>query len=452
MGILSSLFTGVSGLNANGNALSVIGNNVANLSTIGFKSSRSVFADLISSSLGGAGGAIQTGLGVSLNGVQGNFSQGSLSTTSNALDLAIDGNGFFVLRDTSGAPFYSRAGQFHLDAQNRIVDPSGFFLQGYQVNASGLITASIGGVTLPTTTAPPNSTTTVDIGANLNSQSATSTFSLADPNGTSQFSTSFTVFDSLGNGHLLTTYFSKTAANTWDYNIVGSTNEVVTANYDVSNINASLGLVRLASGTLTFATSGALDTESVITSYDSGTPAGTAGGVVGQAQIDFVGATTDQLITFDFGTSVTTDGGAGVDLTTQFGSPSGLVQQTQNGFSAGALQAFSVETNGTINGRFSNGQVRPLAQLALARFPDPLGLVRTGKNTFAESGTSGQPLVGPATSAGLGRILSSTLELSNVDLGESFIEMIAAQRGFQANSRVITTSDDILQELVNLKR
>jgi flagellar hook protein FlgE len=452
MGILSSLFTGVSGLNANGNALSVIGNNIANLSTIGFKSSRSVFADLISSSLGGAGGAIQTGLGVSLNGVQGNFSQGSLSTTSNALDLAIDGNGFFVLRDTSGAPFYSRAGQFHLDAQSRIVDPSGFFLQGYQVNASGLITASIGGVTLPTTTAPPNSTTTVDIGANLNSQSTTSTFSLVDPNGTSQFSTSFTVYDSLGNSHLLTTYFSKTAANTWDYNIVGSTNEVVTANYDVSNINASLGLVRLASGTLTFATSGALDTESVITSYDSGTPAGTAGAIVGQAQIDFVGATTDQLITFDFGTSVTTDGGAGVDLTTQFGAPSGLVQQTQNGFGAGALQAFSVETDGIINGRFSNGQVRPLAQLALARFPDPLGLVRTGKNTFAESGISGQSLVSPATSAGLGRILSSTLELSNVDLGESFIEMIAAQRGFQANSRVITTSDDILQELVNLKR
>ncbi len=452
MGILSSLFTGVSGLNANGNALSVIGNNIANLSTIGFKSSRSVFADLISSSLGGAGGAIQTGLGVALNGVQGNFSQGSLSTTSNALDLAIDGNGFFVLRDTSGAPFYSRAGQFHLDAQNRIVDPSGFFLQGYQVNANGLITASIGGVTLPTTTAPPNPTTTVDIGANLNSQSTTSTFSLVDPNGTSQFSTSFTVFDSLGNGHLLTTYFSKTAANTWDYNIVGSTNEVVTANYDVSNINASLGLVRLASGTLTFATSGALDTESVITSYDNGTPAGTAGGVVGQAQIDFVGATTDQLIIFDFGTSVTTDGGAGVDLTTQFGAPSGLVQQTQNGFGAGALQAFSVETDGIINGRFSNGQVRPLAQLALARFPDPLGLVRTGKNTFAESGTSGQPLVGTATSAGLGRVLANTLELSNVDLGESFIDMIAAQRGFQANSRVITTSDEVLQELVNLKR
>lgn len=452
MGILSSLFTGVSGLNANGNALSVVGNNIANLSTVGFKSSRSVFADLISSSLGGAGGAIQTGLGVALNGVQGNFSQGSLSTTSNALDLAIDGNGFFVLRDPAGAAFYSRAGQFHLDAQNRIVDPSGFFLQGYQVNTSGLITASIGGVTLPTTTAPPNPTSTVDIGANLNSQSTTGTFSLADPAGTAGFSTSLTAYDSIGNSHLLTTYFTKTAANTWTYNVLGSSNEIVTGNYHSSNVNASLGLVRVASGSLTFTTSGALDTESVATSYDSGTAGGTAGGTVGQAQIDFVGATADQAIAFNFGTSVTTDGGTGLNLTTQFGAASGLVQQAQNGFGAGALQTFSVETNGMVNGRFSNGQVRPLAQLALARFPDPLGLVRTGKNTFAESGTSGQPLVGAATSAGLGRILANTLELSNVDLGESFIDMIAAQRGFQANSRVITTSDEILQELVNLKR
>ena len=452
MGILSSLFTGVSGLNANGNALSVVGNNIANLSTVGFKSSRSVFADLISSSLGGAGGAIQTGLGVALNGVQGNFSQGSLSTSSNPLDLAIDGNGFFIERDTLGGTFYSRAGQFHMDSLNRIVDPSGFFLQGYQVNANGLITGAIGGVTLPTTTSPPNPSTTVSIGVNVNSQSPSSAFTLTDPNGSSQFSTSLTVYDSLGNSHLLTTYFTKTAANTWTYNVTGNMAEVTTANYDVSNINAALGVVRVASGSLNFTTGGALDTEGVVTRYDDGTPAGTAGGVVGQAQIDFLGSTPDQLITFNFGSSITTDGGTGLDLTTQFGSASGLVQQSQNGYGAGTLQTFSVEVNGIINGRFSNGQVRPVAQVALARFPDPLGLVRTGKNTFAESGTSGQPLVGAATSAGLGRILSSTLELSNVDLGESFIDMIAAQRGFQANSRVITTSDEILQELVNLKR
>lgn len=452
MSILSSLFTGVSGLNAMDSSLSVIGNNIANLNTVGFKSSRSVFADLVSASLGEAAGAIQAGLGVALNGVQGNFSQGSLSTTGNALDLAIDGNGFFILHDTGGAASYSRAGQFHLDAQNRIVDPSGFFVQGYQVNDSGLITASIGDVTLPTTTAPPSPTSTVNIGANLNSQSTTGIFSLADPAGTSQFSTSLTVYDSVGSNHLLTTYFTKTAANTWTYNVIGNTKEVDTANYNSSNINASLGIVKLASGTLTFTTSGALDTESVVTSYNSGTAGGTTGSTVGQAQIDFVGATANQAITFNFGTSVTTDGGTGMDLTTQFGAASGLVQQTQNGFGAGALQTFSVGTNGLINGSFSNGQVRPLAQLAVARFPDPLGLVRTGNNTFAESGMSGQPLVGAPTTAGLGRVLTNTLELSNVDLGQSFIDMIAAQRGFEANSRMVTTSDEILQTLVNMKR
>jgi flagellar hook protein FlgE len=251
---------------------------------------------------------------------------------------------------------------------------------------------------------------------------------------------------------LLTTYFTRIGDNTWNYNVVASVNEVVTANYHTSNIDTTLGIVRVGSGTLTFNTDGTLDRESPVIRYDTGTTSGTAGTAPGQLQIDFVGATPDQQIAMDFGTSVTTDGGTGLDGTTQFGSTSALVQLTQNGFSAGTLQAFSVDSNGTISGRFSNGQLRPLAQVALARFPDPIGLIRMGKNTFAESGTSGQPLIGVPESAGLGRVLSNSLELSNVDLGESFIEMIAAQRGFQANSRVITTSDEILQELVNLKR
>jgi flagellar hook protein FlgE len=261
-----------------------------------------------------------------------------------------------------------------------------------------------------------------------------------------------TVYDSLGNSHLLTTYFTKIGANSWNYNTVAGMSDVVTANYDSSNIDASLGIVRVGSGTLTFGTDGTLDRESTVIRYDTGTATGTSGTVPGELQIDFVGATPDQLIALNFGSSVTTDGGSGLDGTTQFGSTSALVQQTQDGFAAGSLQAFSVDANGIINGRFSNGQLRALAQVVLARFPDPIGLTRTGKNTFAQSGNSGQPVTGTPDSAGLGRVLSNSLELSNVDLGESFIDMIAAQRGFQANSRVITTSDEILQELVNLKR
>jgi len=294
------------------------------------------------------------------------------------------------------------------------------------------------------------------LAANLSMLAPTSTtgtdFLLTDPPATSDFSTSMTVFDSLGNSHLLTTYFTKIGDNTWNYNIVASVNDVVTANYDTSNIETTLGIVRVGSGTMTFNTDGTLNLESPVIHYDTGTPTGAIGALPGELQVDFVSATQDQLIVMNYGSSVTTDGGSGLDGTTQFGSTSALVQLTQDGFSAGTLQAFTVDSNGTISGRFSNGQLRTLAQVVLARFPDPIGLTRTGKNTFAESGTSGQPVTGTPDSAGLGRVLSNSLELSNVDLGESFIEMIAAQRGFQANSRVITTSDEILQELVNLKR
>ena len=362
MGILSSLFAGVSGLNANGTALSVIGNNIANLSTVGFKGSKATFADLISSSISGGSGAIQTGIGVALTSVQGNFSQGSLATSSNVLDLAIDGNGFFIVEDAQGGTFYSRAGLFRLDKNNNVVDPTGFKLQGFLADTTGTITGTIGDIALPSTTASPRATATAFVAANLNSAttpsgvrgnvvaSAASTtttaagnnsftinlngdgaqtitvangltgsalataiqnavralvpndsfkgaayagftasvnasntftftsgmtgttnnsttgtgtvvvtanggdtlaanlnmlaptsttgtdFLLSDPPATSNFSTSMTVFDSLGNSHLLTTYFTKIGENSWNYNTVAAASDVVTANYHSSNI------------------------------------------------------------------------------------------------------------------------------------------------------------------------------------------------------------------------
>ena len=158
MGLLSSLFAGVSGLNANGTALSVIGNNIANMQTVGFKSSKATFADLISSSISGGSGSVQTGIGVALTSVQGNFSQGSLATSANVLDMAIDGNGFFIVQDAQGGTFYSRAGTFRLDKDNNVVDPSGFKLRGFLADTTGTITGSIGDVSLPSTTASPNDT------------------------------------------------------------------------------------------------------------------------------------------------------------------------------------------------------------------------------------------------------------------------------------------------------
>ena len=561
MGILSALFAAVSGLNANGSALSVIGNNIANTGTVGFKSSRANFSDIISASLGGAASSGQVGIGVRLSGVQSNFTQGSLQTSGNALDLAVDGNGFFQVTDAAGGNFYTRAGQFNIDKNGVIVSPDGFKLQGFQA-LNGVITGSVTDISLSTTTSPPNASTNITIAANLESQAAQlgakakivgaagaapafaaardsfqinlsgdglqtisgivagdvptptlaewaaviqskvraltatdpklqsayddftaavnaagtavtftngmsgadstiavaengadtlmadlgitagtntagSGFAISDPTNTSNFSTSLTVFDSLGIGHLTTTNFTKVGTNTWDYNVVANASEVnVALAANVSGTNA-----RVATGRITFTTNGELDIESATTYLNTG---GTG--------IDFIGSAAGQAIALNFGTSLTTDGGTGLDGTTQFGSQSALVNQSQDGFGAGSLQGVSVTADGTISGRFSNGQLRTLAQLALVRFNNAQGLVRVGKNLLAEAADSGSPVVGKPDSSGLGRVLSSSLELSNVDLGEEFISLIAAQRGFQANARVVTTSDEILGELVNLKR
>jgi flagellar hook protein FlgE len=276
-----------------------------------------------------------------------------------------------------------------------------------------------------------------DLGVTAGTNTAGSGFKVSDPTGTANFSTSLTVFDSLGIGHLTTTNFTKVGANTWDYNVVANASEVnVASALDVSGANA-----RVATGRITFTTNGELDIESATTYLNTG---GTG--------MDFLGSAAGQVIAIDFGTSKTTDGGTGLDGTTQFGSQSALVNQSQDGFGAGSLQGVSVASDGTISGRFSNGQLRTLAQLALTRFNNAQGLVRVGKNLLAESADSGSPVVGKPDSSGLGRVLSSSLELSNVDLGEEFINLISAQRGFQANARVVTTADEVLGELVNLKR
>jgi flagellar hook protein FlgE len=564
MGILSALFAAVSGLNANGTNLSIIGNNIANTGTVGFKSSRANFADIVNASLGGASGATSSGIGVFLSGIQSNFTQGSLQTTNNALDMAVDGNGFFQVKSASGGTFYTRAGQFNVNKDGDVVNPDGLKLQGFQADTLGNITGTIATINLSTTTSAPNATTNMSLSANVDSQSlpvgiggklvsgaaavttsaagnlafninlngdgaqtvtvaagltgapladaiqtavralapvdpyrasaysgftatydATTTkfsftsgmtgsattagstatavvtavagdtlatslkmlaadavvsttgtnFDIANPTATSNFSSSLTVYDSLGIGHVVNTYFTKTGTNAWSYNEVTDATGVSVQPGFTSGPNALV-----ASGSIEFTTSGALDRVSPIVYHNTG---GTG--------IDFLGATAGQAIAIDFGSSVST-GGTGLDKTTQFGSLSALVNQTQDGYGSGSLQGMSVNTVGIVIGRFSNGQLRTLAQVALARFNNAQGLAKVGKNLVAEAGDSGSPVIGKPDSSGLGRTLSNSLELSNVDLGEEFINLIGAQRGFQANARVVTTADEIMGELVNLKR
>ena len=227
MGVLSSLFTAISGITAFGESISVTANNVANVGTTAFKSSRASFGDLVQSSLGGFQTSRNVGTGVSLSGVQSVFTQGSLQPTAVPTDLSIGGDGFFVVQDPSGRTAYTRAGQFRPNDSGQLVNPEGFVLQGFQADATGNITGATGPINLTSVSASPKPTTTVTIAASLDSTAPSMTFAIADPAGTSNFSTSIQVYDSLGVGRLVTTYFSKTAtANQWSFNVVASASEV----------------------------------------------------------------------------------------------------------------------------------------------------------------------------------------------------------------------------------
>ncbi|MEK6640016.1 MAG: flagellar hook protein FlgE [Nitrospirota bacterium] len=407
MGILTSLFSAVSGLNTYGNAMSVIGNNIANVGTAGFKSSRASFADLVSASLGGGSTTGQVGLGVFLNDVQTSFVQGSLSNTGNTLDLAIDGNGFFNVRDAAGTVSYSRAGQFQVNNLGEIVDPSGRFLQGYQASTTGVILGTVGNITLSTATVAPQASSTASVEANLNAASTVpaTVFDSTDAT-TYNFSNGMTIYDSLGAQHQLRLYYVKSAANTW-------------------NLHSQIdGGATTAQTNLVFNTSGVL----------------TGGGAQTFSLPITGGAATPLSVAMDFSNI------------TQFGSASSLTDQTQDGFTSGSFQSLSIDEEGQVVAQFTNGQTRTLAQIVLSRFTNPNGLTRSGENGFAETIDSGAPLDGAPTNNGLGRLISQTIEQSNVDLGKEFVDMIITQRAFQANSRTITTSDEMLQELLNLKR
>jgi flagellar hook protein FlgE len=442
MGITSAFFSATSGINATSRALSEIGNNIANAQTTGFKTRTVSFGDLFGASIGvgGTTSALVEGRGVQVLGVDPSFTQGSLQTTSNPLDLAIDGDGFFQVNDVSGNSFFSRAGQFNVDDSGNIVNPSGFRLQGFQVDSSGNVTGAIGDIVLTTLQQIGTATTNVDMSGNLNATepiiAPTIPQLLADPANpsNSQFSTGVRVFDSLGVGHDVTLYYAKTANNTWQYNVIAPNTEVTVI---PANENTTTGNALVAQGTLTFDSSGLLLTES--------NPAGHT--------ISFNnGSTAPQIMVFDFGTSITTDGGTGTDGMLQQGAASVLLTLAQDGFSNGTLTNTSIAEDGLITGRFSNGTTQNLGQVLLTRFINPDGLQPIGRNLFIESGSSGTPLNGAPGSGAFGQVAASTLEASNVDLGDELVNMIIMQRGFQANSRIITTTNDLLGELVNLAR
>ena len=399
---------GLSGLNAAAQQLDVIGNNVSNASTVGFKGSETLFADVYANSVG-ASSATSIGIGTSVAAVQANFGQGNITATTNPLDIAINGSGFFRL-DTNGVVSYSRNGQFQTDKNGFLVDASGAKVTGYGVDAAGkLITANPGPLQVSTSDLTPTATATGGIVLNLDSREASIAlpFNVNDPK-TYNKASSMTVYDRLGNPHTESTYYVKTAANTWS--VYGSLD----------------GAAGASLGTLTFKTDGTLDTTASVMPFN-----------VSAALTN--GATTPFAFTLDYTGS------------TQFGSAFGTTSLTQDGFTSGKLAGFSVSNDGTMVGRYSNGQSRTLGQVVLANFANVEGLQPLSGNGYAETSASGQPLVGVPGSGSLGALQSGAVEESNVDLTKELVDMITAQRVYQANAQTIKTQDQVMNTLVNLR-
>ncbi len=396
---------GLSGLNAAAKNLDVIGNNVANSGTVGFKQSQAQFADVYANSLTGAGGA-NVGIGTKVAQVSQQFTQGNITATNNPLDMAINGGGFFRM-DNNGEATYQRNGQFQLDKNGFIVNPTGAKLTGYTANASGVLsTGAPSPLSINTADLAPQNTGKVNVVLNLDSRGEvpTAPFDMTDPT-TFNDSTAVSVYDSLGNAHTLQTYYVKTAPGEWD--VFASTDGGATS----------------AVGSLSFDSSGALTTAMPYTISVAVTS----------------GATTPFDVEVDF------------TGTTQFGSSFSVNTLNQDGYASGRLAGFNIGADGMVLGRYTNGQSAVLGQVVLANFANPNGLQQLGNNMWAETSTSGNPLIGVPSSGSLGVLQSSAVEDSNVDLTAELVNMITAQRVYQANAQTIKAQDAVMQTLVNLR-
>ncbi|HDR8867294.1 TPA: flagellar hook protein FlgE [Burkholderia territorii] len=408
---------GLSGLAGASNALDVIGNNIANANTVGFKSSTAQFSDMYANSVATSVNT-QIGIGTSLASVQQQFGQGTINTTNSSLDVAINGNGFFQMSN-NGVTTYSRDGTFQRDKNGFIVDSQGRNLMGYAASSGGVInTAQTVPLQAPTTNIAPTATTKITGQFNLNSQDTVPTktpFSATDTT-TYNYSTSIQVYDSLGGSQAVNMYFVKSAAGTWEA-------------YAGVQGGATTDL-----GTVTFNSSGAIQ------STTTGTPA-TPTASLGQFQFTVPntdGSATPQQLTLD------------LTGTTQYGGKDGVNNLAQDGYASGTLTTFSIGADGKLTGNYSNGQTAVLGQIVLANFNNPNGLVNLGGNQYAESSASGVPQISAPGSTNHGSLQGSALENSNVDLTSQLVNLITAQRNYQANAKVIQTASSLFQTVLGL--
>lgn len=414
--MMRSLFAGVSGLQNHQVRMDVIGNNIANVNTVGFKYSRATFKEALSQTLaaasapqGNRGGvnAQQVGLGSRLGSIDVIHTQGGTQSSSSETDLAIEGNGFFILVD-GDKRYYTRAGMFEFDGTGTLTSKlNGLPVLGYLPDATGNISSNttqlmIIQITEDVRSITPQATTEVVLSGNISS-------ALNDGESVVRIAT---VYDANGDTHRVLITFTKTGLNNWSW----------TARLETDDPSESRG-----DGTIEFNDNGTIS-------------AGHTGTVTIPAGALPLVESTDLVFTLDFN---------GVR---QFADETSVAVLRQDGLPKGELDGISIDRSGTLIGSYSNGLIKELGRIALARFENPPGLLKVGDTMFAESVNSGDAVIGMANTSGLGAIMSNSLEMSNVDLSNEFTEMIITQRGFQANSRIITSADEMLQELVNLKR
>lgn len=415
---------GLSGLNASSKNLEIIGNNIANANTFGTKVSRAEFSDVYAAALNGAG-ANPVGIGTRLSAVSQQFTQGSITTTENPMDLAINGPGFFQLTDGKSPVTFTRNGQFKVDRDGYIVNNGLQRLMGYAANALGAIQPGQAlALQLPTGGVSPAATSRVDLEMNLDARLAITApgsgaaidFNDAD---TYNNATSLTVFDAKGQEVALTYYFQKGATDTW--NVFATANGVTVAG--VAGAPLPLTTINYPA--------------------DGSAPVSPAGAVSFNVPATLTAQGADTL-------PIT---GVMLDLgnTTQFGSAFGVTDMQQDGFSAGLLTAIAIEPNGIVTARYSNGQSRPAGQIEVATFRNPQGLQPIGDNAWARTFASGEPVAGVPGDGNLGALQAGALEESNIDLTGELVAMITAQRIYQANAQTIKTQDQVLQTLVNLR-
>ena len=438
MAISQALYTGVTGLSVNSDGMSVIANNIANANAKGFKKDRAEFEDMLSLDLNSGTGSAQIGRGARLRGVRTVQSQGGLAVTDNLTDMAIQGSGFFVVSNAksevqeSAGKFYTRNGSFIFDKDGYLSNSTGGHVQGFMANELGAISSRLQDIRIETNQIAPQQTTKLMMNVNLDARSKQleGDFDPTKAELTSNFNNTITMFDSQGGSHQMTTFFKRlddSEGITFEWHAVVDGQEVVDADGAKTK--------EIGKGTVKFDAKGVLLDRTI-----------------DMSEVNFAGgAAQAQVIDFDFGKTIK-DGGTGVGAATAIAAKSVTNFHNQNGYEAGNIKSLRMELDGTIRGIYTNGVTRALGAVALATFENQDGLMKAGHNEFFSSIDSGPPKIGMAQSGTRGSIFASSLEESNVDLAAEFVQMIMTQRGFQANSRSITTTDSMYEEVINLKR